>query len=834
MKQAKTIKTLCILGLILFTLVLAADLAVFFLVPSSETMEFSRTAPPEGMELPGDGGFQMPGNGEMPEGGFQMPGNGEMPEGGFQMPENGEMPGGGDFPMPGGGERPEGGFPGGMAQGGGFLQTVRNVWWLIAIGCLLGDGLCIFGLIRLRKKALPEEPAGDEEPAHKRRSKGSWLVILVLVMVLAMLLGSIPTGTPASGPRVNAQVLSGVGQEARMDTVLSGAGTLEAGSLTTVAIAQIVTVEAYHVRNGETVAQGDPLVSVDRTSASSAMMELQAVLQELDKDLETARKESPASYITAAASGRVKEIYVEPGDRVETVMYGTGALMLLSLDGKMAVSFACDQALVVGEAVEVTLSDGTVEAGRVESLRQGVATVTIPDETAPNGDPVVVTREDSVLGQGTLEVHSPLKVQGSYGKVKSISVKQNGWITRGGTLLTLEDTGHTQDYALLLLRRAELEAQMAQLSQLAATGMVCADRDGIVTGVPENAEIELLSSQGRGYTLMLLSSPGEPGQEPGEPAGPPEQPEEPDEAPEALNGTYAASLVNLGGDTIYLWLCPMPVTAEGDLTALQGQMTQFGAYPHSLTGQVTLWQGKESEVVALSELREGDLLLAEFSQDTVTAIHKAQRPEGQQGSPLPDMGGGVPGGGMPSGAVGGSGMTQTPAYTRWSTAEQELLQLSGQEEVSVTIQVDELDILQLREGLQAQVTLDAMKGRSFSGIITALGTAGQNDGGNTKFTVTVTFPREEGMVGGMNASVKIITASCQAELTVPAEALVEQEGRTWLYTGYDRETDTLTDLVEVETGACDGLRVEILSGLTPEDTFWYRYADTVEYEFVNS
>ena len=39
--------------------------------------------------------------------------------------------------------------------------------------------------------------------------------------------------------------------------------------------------------------------------------------------------------------------------------------------------------------------------------------------------------------------------------------------------------------------------------------------------------------------------------------------------------------------------------------------------------------------------------------------------------------------------------------------------------------------------------------------------------------------------------------------------------------------------MEVETGISDGTLVEILSGLEPGDTVWYRCADTMNYNFFS-
>lgn len=54
----------------------------------------------------------------------------------------------------------------------------------------------------------------------------------------------------------------------------------------------------------------------------------------------------------------------------------------------------------------------------------------------------------------------------------------------------------------------------------------------------------------------------------------------------------------------------------------------------------------------------------------------------------------------------------------------------------------------------------------------------------------------------------------------------------YVYTAYDEREDSLSGLVEVETGVSDGEVVEILSGLSLGDSFYYRYADTVTYSFL--
>ncbi|MCD8160124.1 MAG: hypothetical protein LUE61_02890 [Clostridiales bacterium] len=153
--------------------------------------------------------------------------------------------------------------------------------------------------------------------------------------------------------------------------------------------------------------------------------------------------------------------------------------------------------------------------------------------------------------------------------------------------------------------------------------------------------------------------------------------------------------------------------------------------------------------------------------------------------------------------------------------------------MTISISVDELDILSLTEGQEAVITLDALTGQSFSGTVTALDTSGTNSGGNTKFTAEITMERTGDMLVGMNASVLITLATTENVLIIPEAALVEEGNTTYVYTSYDASDETLGDLVEVETGVSDGTNVEICSGLSSGDSYYYSYADSLSYTFVS-
>jgi len=136
----------------------------------------------------------------------------------------------------------------------------------------------------------------------------------------------------------------------------------------------------------------------------------------------------------------------------------------------------------------------------------------------------------------------------------------------------------------------------------------------------------------------------------------------------------------------------------------------------------------------------------------------------------------------------------------------------------------------VKPGLTAQVKINSLKGQTFEAEVTEVGAAGTNNGGSSKFTLELTLPMEETMLPGMTATVWIPLYTKMDVLTVPVAALVDEGGKSLVYTALDPETGALSAPVEVETGISDGVRVEILSGLSSGDSVYYSYYDTVELE----
>lgn len=173
--------------------------------------------------------------------------------------------------------------------------------------------------------------------------------------------------------------------------------------------------------------------------------------------------------------------------------------------------------------------------------------------------------------------------------------------------------------------------------------------------------------------------------------------------------------------------------------------------------------------------------------------------------------------------------TEEAVESTYGITETTWLSVTPQDTMTITITVDEMDILSLEVGQTAQVTLSALPGQSFEGEVTAIDVSGTNSGGSTKYTAEITIAREEEMLAGMNSSVVITISTEEDVLTIPEAALVEEDGSVYVYTTYDEETDTLGGLTEVTTGVSDGENVEILSGLSEGGEYYYSYLDVVNY-----
>ena len=259
---------------------------------------------------------------------------------------------------------------------------------------------------------------------------------------------------------------------------------------------------------------------------------------------------------------------------------------------------------------------------------------------------------------------------------------------------------------------------------------------------------------------------------------------------------------------------------------------------HEETGEISgepVMAGTFDVKITYTDAQKGTL-----TKEYQMKISGEQKP-GEEGSfPGGDMsggmGGGMPsggmGGGMPSGGMSGGMVEEEDPY--YSMEKLTIASVTSQEHMTVEITVDELDISKVYMGQSATVTMDALAGESFAATVTKIANSGENEGGNSKFTVELTLEKSGDMLPGMTASARIVLDTVENALCIPAAALSEEDGKLVVYTSYDSENGVLGTPVEITIGAADADNVQVLSDLEAGSTFYYAYYDTLESEGMPS
>ena len=342
-----------------------------------------------------------------------------------------------------------------------------------------------------------------EKHTQKKPILPTLLTVLVLLAAAAAAAAGIMHFFPGEEKDIP-QARSAVAREAVISSVLHAGGTLTDAESAGTDIPQGVELE-FAVDDGDAVSAGDLIAVADKTSVLLTIDTLRTRMEALDEKIHTAMDASVSATVTAPVAGRVKNIFVSPGQDVTEAMYENGALLLLSLDGYMAVEVEWP-GVTVGTAALVTLEDGQTYSGRVASIAGTSAVVIFSDYGPQKGDIASVTAPDgTVLGEGEVYIHSELAVTGYYGYVEDILVSRGELVELGDELLTLSDANDTAGYAGLLAERAVMEQQMQLLFALQEKGGIYAETDGYVV---ETNTGEETANQNQSQNQMSGGFPG--------------------------------------------------------------------------------------------------------------------------------------------------------------------------------------------------------------------------------------------------------------------------------------------------------------------------------------
>lgn len=273
-------------------------------------------------------------------------------------------------------------------------------------------------------------------------------------------------------------------KKGNLSKTIVGTGNLELADALDQTAPSGLEISEVKVESGDEVEEGDVLAVVDESSILEAMEQVQDEISQLDESIQAYQDSDEENVIESSVSGRVKKINVSAGSDISDTMVSDGALMILSLDGKMSVTLTGVSDVSADDSATVTLSSGTQVTGTVASVSGDSCEITLTDNGTTYGDTVTVTDSDgNELGSGELTVHQPLEITGTAGTVSAVNVSENASVSEGTTLLTLEGNANETEYQELLAKREARTATLKKLIELKADPEIKAEVSGTVQSV---------------------------------------------------------------------------------------------------------------------------------------------------------------------------------------------------------------------------------------------------------------------------------------------------------------------------------------------------------------
>lgn len=160
-------------------------------------------------------------------------------------------------------------------------------------------------------------------------------------------------------------------------------------------------------------------------------------------------------------------------------------------------------------------------------------------------------------------------------------------------------------------------------------------------------------------------------------------------------------------------------------------------------------------------------------------------------------------------------------------SEGTILTLYPDLQMTVTIGIDETDILSLQESQEAEIVVESVGEEVYPGSVTEINKVADTSTGVTQYSAEVTLDKAPGMLPGMTADVDIKIEGNENALIIPVEALHQTSTGAFVYTTFDEETQQYGGRVDVTAGMQNDNYAEILSGLQEGDTVYYTKQENI-------
>ena len=565
-----------------------------------------------------------------------------------------------------------------------------------------------------------------------------------------------------------------------ISTTVVGTGTLENGIATDVVVPTGVKVKEVLVSSGDTVTEGQVLATLDEASIASELLEVKENIETVEDEIDALSDEADEEGTTEYLEAKVLNGQLSDLTEAETA--------LESLLESQAITATCAgtiSSVNVQADTEVTKSSES-SASSSATGNSNTNTVASADTTAAtasaDGASSVIKTTAASSGKNTssgmaagltyLTADTSTSVDANTGENDSIEyLSENG--AEAESIITISECSVEVEAPVT---GAAPQTAIAETDQYTGTISWNLSTDKFQSGTSYTADIRLTAKEGYEFSDSILP---------------------------VVKGADVTSQVveSDAGESILQIKAKFSKTASSEGTSGSAAAGAVSGGVSAITGSTGSQSGTSGSSASGS------------ASGTSGSGNSGSASSGSVNS------------GSASAASSGSDSSGTTGTSDYSLYETAAFSIASATEASVSINVDELDILSVKEGQTATVTLDALDGQEFEGTITEVSNEASSGNSSAKYPVTITFEKTEDMLLGMSASATIHVNEAEDAVLIPVDALQEKGDSTFVYTKKDSDGN-LSGEVEVETGISNGSQVEITSGLKEGDTVYYLKAES--------
>lgn len=565
-----------------------------------------------------------------------------------------------------------------------------------------------------------------------------------------------------------------------ISTTVVGTGTLENGTATDVVVPTGVKVKEVLVSSGDTVTEGQVLATLDEASIASELLEVKENIETVEDEIDALSDEADEEGTTEYLEAKVLNGQLSDLTEAETA--------LESLLESQAITATCAgtiSSVNVQADTEVTKSSES-SASSSATGNSNTNTVASADTTAAtasaDGASSVIKTTAASSGKNTssgmaagltyLTADTSTSVDANTGENDSIEyLSENG--AEAESIITISECSVEVEAPVT---GAAPQTAIAETDQYTGTISWNLSTDKFQSGTSYTADIRLTAKEGYEFSDSILP---------------------------VVKGADVTSQVveSDAGESILQIKAKFSKTASSEGTSGSAAAGAVSGGVSAITGSTGSQSGTSGSSASGS------------ASGTSGSGNSGSASSGSVNS------------GSASAASSGSDSSGTTGTSDYSLYETAAFSIASATEASVSINVDELDILSVKEGQTATVTLDALDGQEFEGTITEVSNEASSGNSSAKYPVTITFEKTEDMLLGMSASATIHVNEAEDAVLIPVDALQEKGNSTFVYTKKDSDGN-LSGEVEVETGISNGSQVEITSGLEEGDTVYYLKAES--------